>query len=162
MFCFGFDVLFFNCFLKLQEVNSVPFIGEKQWDLIGGFESWSGWNLLDLWVFFLTGSKLYGNREFGKDINFQELRSIWNSKMAFLSSGYVLKIFETWNRVVSGGQKLHLFFFNLFIFNWRIIASQYCVGFYQTSTFTFHKRQVRGYMDYESQMFLFTNPSVKH
>ena len=25
-------------------------------------------------------------------------------------------------------------FKNLFIFNWRIIASQYCVGFYQTST----------------------------
>ena len=27
--------------------------------------------------------------------------------------------------------------------------------------FTFHKREVRGYMDYESQMYLFTNPTVK-
>ena len=33
----------FNYFLKLQEVNSVPFIGEKQWDLTGGFESWLWW-----------------------------------------------------------------------------------------------------------------------
>ena len=27
-------------------------------------------------------------------------------------------------------------FFNAFIFNWRVIALQYCVGFYQTSTST--------------------------
>ena len=27
-----------------------------------------------------------------------------------------------------------IYFFNLFIFNWRIIALQYCVGFYHTST----------------------------
>ena len=31
------------------------------------------------------------------------------------------------------------FFFNLFIFNWRVIALQYCVGFCQTSTWISHR-----------------------
>ena len=31
------------------------------------------------------------------------------------------------------------FFFNLFIFNWRIIDVQYCVGFYHTSTWISHE-----------------------
>ena len=31
-----------------------------------------------------------------------------------------------------------IYFFNLFIFNWRIIALQYCVGFYHTSTWISH------------------------
>ena len=79
--------------------------------------------LLDLWVLFLTGSKLYGNREFGKEINLQQLRSIWNCKTALLSSGYVLKIFETWNRVVSGCQKLHLYFFYLFLIEGYVFYS---------------------------------------
>ena len=30
-------------------------------------------------------------------------------------------------------------FFYLFIFNWRIIALQYCIGFYQTSTWISHR-----------------------
>jgi len=30
-------------------------------------------------------------------------------------------------------------FFNLFIFNWRVIALQYCVDFYQTSTWISHR-----------------------
>ena len=30
------------------------------------------------------------------------------------------------------------FFFNLFIFNWRIIALQYCLGFYQIATWISH------------------------
>ena len=31
------------------------------------------------------------------------------------------------------------FFFNLFIFNWRIIALRYCVGFHQTSAWISHR-----------------------
>ena len=33
---------------------------------------------------------------------------------------------------------LYLFLKNLFISNWRVIALQYCVGFYQTSTWISH------------------------
>ena len=32
-----------------------------------------------------------------------------------------------------------MFYFNLFIFNWRIIALQYCIGFYDISTWISHR-----------------------
>ena len=38
-----------------------------------------------------------------------------------------------------GGEDLILFIYlNLFIFNWRIIALQYCIGFYQASAWVSH------------------------
>ena len=42
-------------------------------------------------------------------------------------------------KITSLGHLEHSFFFlNLFMFNWRIIALQYCVGFCQTSTWISH------------------------
>ena len=42
---------------------------------------------------------------------------------------------QTW-QIHSSSNEMPLFY--LFIFNWRIIAFQYCIGFYQTSTWISH------------------------
>ena len=50
----------------------------------------------------------------------------------------MVKIYPCFNQ--SNSEEIHYsFFFNLFIFNWKIIVLQYCVGFCQTSTWISHR-----------------------
>ena len=59
-----------------------------------------------------------------------------NNKVCFVNQKVWTSFLRSW---VGGGWVLFLFFFSIFVFNWKIIALQYCVGFCHMSTWISHR-----------------------